>query len=142
VTGTTDWNANIIAEFRANEGRVGGGFEGAPITLLHHRGRRSGREYVSPMMYLAADDDPATIFVFATKSGAPTHPDWYRNLTSAGVALVELGPDTYEVTVREVVGEERDGVFEEQARRYPSFSEYATRTAGIRTIPVLALHRA
>ncbi len=66
-----DWNAKTIAEFRANGGRVGGPFEGAPITLLHHRGRRSGREYVSPLMYLADDGDPAT----STSSGPrPAHP--------------------------------------------------------------------
>ena len=142
MTGTNDWNARTIAEFRANEGRVGGAFEGAPITLVHHRGRRSGREYVSPMMYLADDDDAMTIYVFGSKAGAPTHPDWYYNLRSAGLAQVEVGTDTYQVTVGELEGEERDRVFEEQARRYPGFSGYAEKTAGIRTIPVLALRRA
>ena len=81
---TDDWNRGIIAEFRANEGRVGGMFEGAPIALLHHQGRRSGREYVSPTMYLADERDAAAMYVFASKGGAPTHPDWYYNLTSAG----------------------------------------------------------
>jgi deazaflavin-dependent oxidoreductase (nitroreductase family) len=141
VSETNDWNAKIIAEFRANEGRVGGGFEGAPITLVHHRGRRSGREYVSPMMYLVAEGDAATIYVFGSKSGAPTHPDWYYNLTAAGLAQVEVGTDTYQVTVEDLTGEMRDRVFEEQARRYPGFAEYAEKTAGIRTIPVLALRR-
>jgi deazaflavin-dependent oxidoreductase (nitroreductase family) len=139
---TNDWNAKIIAEFRANDGRVGGAFEGAPITLVHHRGRRSEREYVSPMMYLADDGDPATIYVFGSKAGAPTHPDWYHNLSSAGVARVEVGTDIYPVTVSELLGAERDRVFEEQARRYSGFSKYAEKTAGIRTIPVLALRRA
>jgi deazaflavin-dependent oxidoreductase (nitroreductase family) len=142
VSGTNDWNAKIIAEFRANQGRVGGPFEGAPIALVQHRGRKSGRYYVSPVMYLADEGDVATIYVFGTKSGAPTHPDWYYNLNSAGVARVEVGTDTYPVTVSELVGEERDRVFEEQARRYPGFSEYAEKTSGIRTIPVLALRRA
>ncbi len=136
---TTGWNAKIIAEFRANQGRVGGAFEGAPIALVHHRGRRSGREYVSPMMYLADDGDAATIYVFGSKAGAPTHPDWYQNLKSAGLALVEVGRDTYQVTVSEILGQERERIFEEQARRYPGFSKYAEKTAGIRTIPVLAL---
>ena len=142
MTETSGWNAKIIAEFRANEGRVGRPFEGAPITLVHHRGRRSGRDYVSPMMYLADDGDPATIYVFGSKAGAPTHPDWYYNLKSAGLARVEVGTDTYQVTVSELAGEERGRVFEEQARRYPGFSGYADKTAGIRTIPVLALRRA
>lgn len=136
-----DWNAKIIHEFRANEGRVGGQFEGAPLMLVHHRGRSSGREYVSPMMYMPDEADAATMYVFASKAGAPTHPDWYHNLTSAGKAQVEVGTDTSDVTVSELVGEERDRVFEEQARRYPGFAEYAKKTAGIRTIPVLVLRR-
>src|SRR5260370_25199747 len=67
-----DWNAKPIAEFRAKEGRVGGVFEGAPIVLVHHRGRKSGREYVTPMMSLPHDNEPGIIDVFATKAGAPT----------------------------------------------------------------------
>ncbi|MHB8342407.1 MAG: nitroreductase/quinone reductase family protein [Mycobacteriales bacterium] len=136
-----DWNAKVIAEFRANGGRVGGTFEGAPMALLHHVGRRSGTARVSPVMYLAADEDPQTMYVFGSKGGAPTHPDWYHNLTAAGTAQVEVGTDTYSVTVTEVEGGERDRIFEEQARRYPGFAEYAEKTAGVRTIPVLALRR-
>lgn len=141
MTAPNDWNAKVIAEFRANDGRVGGAFEGAPIALVHHRGRSSGRDYVSPMMYLAEEGDAATIYVFGSKAGAPTHPDWYYNLKSAGLACVEVGTDTYQVTVSELEGEERDRVFEEQARRYPGFAKYAAKAAGIRTIPVLALRR-
>ena len=137
----SDWNTKIIEEFRANHGQVGGPFEGAPITLLHYRGRKTGREYVSPVMYLAADDDPGLIYVFATKSGAPENPEWYYNLTQAGSGNVELGDESYAVTVSEVTGEERDGIYHEQARRYPGFAQYAVKTAGIRTIPVLALRR-
>jgi deazaflavin-dependent oxidoreductase (nitroreductase family) len=137
-----DWNAKTIAEFRANEGRVGGGFEGAPLVLVHHRGRTSGREYVNPMMYLADETEPDNIiYVFASKAGAPTDPDWYRNLTVAGDGSVERGTETYEVTVRELTGAERDRIYDEQARRYPGFAEYARQTAGVRTIPVLELTR-
>src|SRR5260370_28924660 len=77
-----DWNAKTIAEFRANEGRVGGVFEGAPIVLVHHRGRKSGREYVTPVMYLPHDIAPDIIYVFATKPRAPTNPDGYHNSTA------------------------------------------------------------
>jgi deazaflavin-dependent oxidoreductase (nitroreductase family) len=91
-------------------------------------------------MYLADEGDAATIYVFGSKAGA--HPDWYYNLISAGVARVEVGTDTYPVTVSELVGEERDRVFEKHADRYPGFWGYAEKTAGIRTIPVLALRRA
>ena len=141
MTEMADWNAKIVDEFRSNEGRVGGPFEGAPLTLVHHRGRKSGRDYVNPMMYMADEADPATIYVFASKAGAPTHPDWYYNLLAAGVAEVEVGTETYPVTVTEVVGDERDTIYTEQGRRYPGFAEYETKTAGIRTIPVLALQR-
>jgi deazaflavin-dependent oxidoreductase (nitroreductase family) len=139
---TLDWNANTIAEFRANEGRVGGIFEGAPIVLVHHRGRKSGREHVTPMMYLPQDTESDTIYVFATKGGAPTNPDWYYNLTAVGNGSVERGTETYEVTVRELAGAERDRIYDEQARRYPGFAGYARQTAGVRTIPVLELRRA
>ena len=137
----TDWNAKIVEELRSHEGRVGGPFEGAPLTLVHHRGRRSGREYVNPMMYLADEENPGTIYVFASKAGAPTHPDWYYNLVAAGVAEVEVGTERHQVTVTEIVGDERERVYAEQARRYPGFAEYEAKTAGIRTIPVLALQR-
>ncbi|MGW5110473.1 nitroreductase/quinone reductase family protein [Nocardia sp. NPDC004123] len=142
MIGMSDWNTNIINEFRANEGRVGGPFEGAPLILVHHRGRKTGRELVTPMMYLADEQDPATVYVFATKSGAPTNPDWYYNLTQAGTAEAEVGTETFQVEVTEVTGADRDRIFDEQARRYPGFGEYAAKTAGIRTIPVLALRRA
>jgi deazaflavin-dependent oxidoreductase (nitroreductase family) len=141
VAEVTGWNAKIVEEFRSNDGRVGGPFEGAPLTLVHHRGRKSGRDYVNPMMYMADEEDRDRIYVFASKAGAPTHPDWYYNLLAAGVAEVEVGTETYRVTVAEVVGDERDRIFAEQARRYPGFAEYEEKTAGIRTIPVLALQR-
>ena len=136
-----NWNDTVITEFRANEGRLGGNFEGAPVVLVHHRGRTSRRDYVNPMMYLPDDNDPDTIYVFATKGGAPTNPDWYYNLIAAGEASVERGIDIYPVTVRELTGKERDRIYDEQARRYPGFADYARQTAGARTIPVLALRR-
>ncbi|RDI65180.1 nitroreductase family deazaflavin-dependent oxidoreductase [Nocardia pseudobrasiliensis] len=137
-----DWNTKIIDEFRANEGRVGGMFEGAPMLLIHHIGRKSGRESVSPTMYLPDDQDPDLIYVFASKGGAPTNPGWYYNLTSAGAADVERGTETYHVSVQEVTGPDRDRLYAEQVSRYPTFGEYEKKTAGIRTIPVLALRRA
>jgi deazaflavin-dependent oxidoreductase (nitroreductase family) len=137
-----DWNAKTIAEFRANDGKVGGPFEGAPIALVHHRGRTSGRDYVTPMMYLPHETDSDVIYVFASKGGAPTNPDWYHNLIAAGDGSVERGTETYEVTVRELTGAERDRIYGEHAQRYQGFAEYARQTAGVRTIPVLELTRA
>ncbi|HVC13402.1 MAG TPA: nitroreductase family deazaflavin-dependent oxidoreductase [Acidimicrobiales bacterium] len=142
MSNADNWNDRIIADFRANGGRVGGDFEGAPMVLVHHVGRRSGREYVNPMMYMADDEDDAAVYVFASKAGAPTNPDWYYNLLAAGEGSVEIGTEAYRVTVRELSGDERGRVYDEQARRYPGFAEYAEKTAGIRTIPVLELRRA
>jgi deazaflavin-dependent oxidoreductase (nitroreductase family) len=137
----SDWNTAIIEEFRANGGKVGGPFEGAPVVLLHGVGRRTGKQTVHPVMYLPADDDPATIYVFASKAGHHAHPDWYWNLTAAGSATIEVGTETYVATVTEITGEDRDRIYAEQVSRYPGFGEYEVKTAGIRTIPVLALTR-
>ncbi|NUT51564.1 MAG: nitroreductase family deazaflavin-dependent oxidoreductase [Saccharothrix sp.] len=136
-----DRNAEVIEEFRANGGRVGGPFAGAPMVLLRHRGRKSGRELVTPTMYLPHETDDDVIYVFASKGGAPENPDWYHNLVSSGDGVVERGTRTYPVVVRELSGEERDRVYDEQAHRYPGFADYARKTAGVRTIPVLELTR-
>lgn len=141
MSGGDDFNTQVIDEFRTNEGRVGGPFEGAPMLLVHHTGRKSGRKTVTPTMYLADDTDPASIYVFASKAGAPTNPAWYHNLVAAGTAEVERGTDSYPVSVTEVSGAERDRIYAEQARRFPGFADYEKKTAGVRTIPVLALHR-
>lgn len=135
-----DFNASVIAEFRANQGRVGGGFEGAPMVLVHHTGRKSGAEHVSPMMYLPTDE-PDAIYVFASAGGAPNSPDWYFNLIAEGSGSIEIGTDAYPVSVEEISGTERDEIYDRQAARYPGFAEYEAKTAGIRTIPVLRLQR-
>lgn len=142
MSDANDWNEKTIAEFRANEGRVGGHFGGAPMVLVQNRGRKSGRENVTPLMYLPDDSDQDTVYVFASKAGAPSNPDWYYNLIAAGEGTVERGTDTYRVTVRELSGDERDRIYNEHARRFPAFADYARQTAGVRTIPVLALKRA
>ena len=141
MSAAVNWNEQVIAEFRANGGKVGGPFEGAPLVLVHHCGRKSGKEHVAPMMYLPHETDQDRVYVFASKGGAPTDPDWYRNLTASGQGSVERGTETYPVTAHEVTGAERDRLYAEQANRYPGFAEYEAKTAGIRTIPVLELRR-
>ena len=131
-----DWNAKVIAEFRANAGKVGGNFEGAPVLLLTTTGRTSGRAYTNPMMYLAVGDDLA---VFASKAGADTDPDWYLNLVANPTVTVEVGDQTFEATATTVTGPERDQIYAEQASRYPGFAEYETKTT--RVIPVVLLTR-
>jgi deazaflavin-dependent oxidoreductase (nitroreductase family) len=137
----SDFNTQVIEEFRANHGQVGGPFAGAPLVLVHHRGRKSGVERIAPLMYLADEADAGTVYVFASKAGAPTDPEWYRNLKAAGSARVEIGDDEYDVEVSEVTGPDRERIFTEQINRYPGFGEYAAKTAGIRDIPVVALRR-
>jgi deazaflavin-dependent oxidoreductase (nitroreductase family) len=134
------WNDAVIKEFRENAGRVGGGFAGAPVLLLHHVGRSSGSTYVAPMMWQAGSGD--AVYVFASKSGAPDHPDWYLNLVAAGRAYVEIGTQAYDVTVRDLPEPERTTVYDRQKAPYPGFAEYEQKTAGVRVIPVLELTRA
>jgi len=131
-----DWNANVIAEFRANEGRVGGNFEGAPVLLLHTTGKRSGQDRVNPMMYLELD---GTIYVFASAAGAPSHPDWFHNLVANPDVTIEVGTDTYEATAEPVSQSERDRIYALQVERYPGFGEYEQKTT--RVIPVVKLTR-
>ncbi|WP_375500416.1 nitroreductase/quinone reductase family protein [uncultured Jatrophihabitans sp.] len=137
----SDWNEKIIAEFRANEGRVGGQFEGAPMVLLHHTGRSSGREYVAPLVYKSDPTDEHTIYVFASAAGAPKDPQWYDNIVATGHTSVEVGTETYEVRVETLSGEERERIFAAQVEVMPGFADYAEKTEGIRVIPVVALHR-
>lgn len=131
-----DWNAAIIAEFRANEGRVGGQFEGAPLLLLHTTGAKSGAERVSPMMYL---EDDSRLYVFASKAGADTHPDWFHNLSKTSAVVVEIGAETLDATARVLPEAERARVYAIQSARYPGFAEYAEKTT--RVIPVVELVR-
>lgn len=135
-----DWNQSVIDEFRANEGRVGGAFTGAPMVLLHHRGRRSGVERVSPMVCLPTEND-AVVYVIASKAGAPQHPGWYHNIVAAGQAVLERGTQTFPVRVRDLAGAERDRVFDAVKERFPGFADYERSTEGIRTIPVIELTR-
>ncbi len=132
----SDWNDRVIAEFRANQGRVGGQFEGAPLLLLHSTGAKSGQERVSPMMYQAVGEEFA---VFASKAGADTNPDWYHNLVAHPEARVEVGTETFDVMARVLDAEEREPVWEAQKVRYTGFADYETKTN--RVIPVVMLAR-
>ncbi len=131
-----DWNAKVIEEFRANEGRVGGPFQGAPILLLHTTGARTGNERVNPMMYLDLD---GRRYVFDSKGGSDVDPDWYRNLVAHPEVEVEVDTETYPATATPISGLDRDRIYAEQARRFPGFAEYRQKTS--RVIPVVELAR-
>lgn len=132
-----DWNTKIIEEFRANGGKVGGQFEGAPLLLLHSTGAKSGHERVNPMMYLPDGDN---LVVFASKAGAPTSPDWYHNLVANPDASVEVGERTLAVRAHVAEGETRERLWTRQKQLYPGFADYEAKTT--RQIPVVVLEPA
>ena len=131
-----DWNTQIIKEFRENDGKVGGQFEGAPLLLLATTGAKTGKARTAPLVYLA-DGDRAVIF--ASKAGADTNPDWYHNLRANPKVTVEQGTETYDAHATILEGAERDRLFETQKQRFANFSEYEAGTS--RVIPVIALER-
>jgi deazaflavin-dependent oxidoreductase (nitroreductase family) len=131
----SDFNQQIIDEFRANEGRVGGMFEGAPMILIHHIGAKSGIERVVPLVYFPEDED--RMVIVASAGGAPNHPAWYHNLKANPKIDVEVGADTFPVVAEEIVGDERDAIWQRVITDKPGFAEYQQKTT--RTIPLLRL---
>ena len=130
-----EWNKQIIEEFRANDGKVGGPFEGAPLLILHTTGRTSGQERLNPLMYQRLDGAWA---IFGSKAGATSHPDWYHNVTADGDVSIEVGTDTVAVHARVAEGDERTRIWEAQKANVPQFAEYE-QSAGTREIPVVVL---
>lgn len=129
----TAYNQKVIAEFRANGGKVAD-FGDSPLVILHTTGARTGEERLNPLIYLADGD---RVVVFASMAGAPRNPDWYHNLTANPQVTLELGDETRRGVAAEVTGPERDRLYDEQARRVPAFEEYRQKTT--RVIPVVAV---
>jgi deazaflavin-dependent oxidoreductase (nitroreductase family) len=136
MTAVNDFNQRIIEEFRANAGKVGGPFAGAPMLLLKTTGAKSGRERVTPLVYLPDGD---RYLIFASKGGSPENPAWYHNLVAHPDTTIEVGTETIPVTATVLRGEERDRLYAKQAGLRPAFGEYQQKTT--RTIPVIALTR-
>ncbi len=130
-----DYNSKIIEDFRANGGILGGSFQGAPVLLLHTRGAKSGAERVNPVMYRKVAN--GRYAVFASKAGAPTHPDWYYNLLAHPDVHAEIGPATVPLTARVADDAEREPIWAAQKAEYPGFAGYETKTS--RKIPVVIL---
>ncbi len=133
----SDWNQNLIEEFRANEGVVGGAMEGRPLLLLHHTGARSATERVNPLMYQVVNGGYA---VFASKGGADTNPHWLYNLKAHPETKVEIGTETVAVTARVVEGEEYDRIWNQQTQDFSFFADYKEKTAR-EYIPIVVLAR-
>jgi deazaflavin-dependent oxidoreductase (nitroreductase family) len=132
-----EMNRPVIAEFRETGGKAGGMFEGKPLVLVHHVGAKSGKERIAPLVPLLDGD---RIFIFASKGGADTNPDWFHNLVANPDTTVELGSETFPVTARLLTGGERDDIYAKQAEVEPQFAEYQRNTT--RVIPVFELQRA
>jgi deazaflavin-dependent oxidoreductase (nitroreductase family) len=131
-----DFNQQIIEEFRANEGVVGGPFEGATLVLLTTTGAKTGKRTTSPTMYFKDGD---RYIIIASNGGQDHHPAWYHNLRATPQATAEIGTETFEVKATFIEGEERDKLYASAVEIAPGFAEYEAKTT--RRIPVLALHR-
>jgi len=132
------WNQKIVDEFRSNEGRVGGPFEGAPMIIIHTKGRKSGKDYENPLVYLKVGDAYA---IFGSKGGAPEHPEWYQNIVANPEIEAEIGAERFKVRARELKGDEREPIWTKQKKLMPGFAEYEQKAQGIREIPVILLER-
>jgi deazaflavin-dependent oxidoreductase (nitroreductase family) len=133
-TTAAEYNAKVIAEFRANEGRVGGSWEGTQLLLLHNTGAKSGVSRVNPVGYLP---DKRRYLIFASNGGAPSNPDWYHNLKAQPKTRIEVGSETIDVVAEEATGEERERLFARGADRFPDLAKYARKAD--RVIPVIVL---
>ncbi|HEY6473559.1 MAG TPA: nitroreductase family deazaflavin-dependent oxidoreductase [Acidimicrobiales bacterium] len=131
-----DFNRGVIDEFRANHGKLGGPFDGASMVLLTTTGAKSGKQRVNP---LATLPEKGTLYVFASKGGAPTDPDWYRNLVAHPDVEVEYGDEKFAAVAHVLTGAERDRVWAAQKGRVPAFADYEKGTS--RVIPVVELRR-
>jgi deazaflavin-dependent oxidoreductase (nitroreductase family) len=130
-----NWNQQIIDEFRANDGRVGGRFAGANLLILRTIGAKSGQVRESPVAYFREDD--GSMVVVASKAGLPTNPDWYHNLKANPKFDVEVGTETVPVTAEEITGSDYEAKWAEIVAKAPGFGEYQTKTT--RVIPLVRL---
>ena len=128
-------NTALVAEFRATAGGLGGAFDGVPLLLLTSVGARSGRRSTTPMNYTRIGE---AYVVVASKSGAPRHPDWYRNLLAHPDATIETDGATRSVRARITDGAERHRLFAAHVEALPNFAAYQNRTT--RQLPVVVLH--
>jgi deazaflavin-dependent oxidoreductase (nitroreductase family) len=137
VVSMSDFNQNLINEFRANNGKVTGTFAGRPVVLLTTTGAKSGQQRTTPLVYTTDGDN---LVIIASKGGAPTNPAWYHNIVANPTVTVELPGQTFQARARVAEGAERERLYNAQAALMPAFAEYQEKTN--RRIPVIVLERA
>jgi deazaflavin-dependent oxidoreductase (nitroreductase family) len=136
-SGTSDYNTKIVEEFRANQGHVGGPWEGVTLILLHHIGAKSGIERVIPLAYSAQPD--GRFAIWAANGGAPAHPAWYHNLKAHPTIQAEVGSQTFTVVAEEMLGDARAQLWPKLVAQYPSLGETQDKTT--RQFPLFVLTR-
>jgi deazaflavin-dependent oxidoreductase (nitroreductase family) len=129
-------NRKVIEEFRANGGKVGGQFAGAPMVLITTKGAKSGKSYINPLVY---SRDGEKYVIIASFAGGPKNPSWYHNLVAHPTPTVEIGSERFQAKATFPNGAERERLFDQQASQMPIFNEYRKKTA--RQIPVVVLER-
>ena len=129
-----DFNTAIIKEFRANEGVVGGPFDGATLLLLHTTGAKSGQERVNPLMYFKDGDH---YVIVASKAGADSHPDWYYNVVANPDVSIEVGTEKLDAQASVASEPERTQLYEKMESISSGFTEYKNKTS--RVIPIVTL---
>ncbi len=136
MSAQNDWNKSVIAEFRANGGKVGGAFAGRTLLILHTIGARTGLERVNPVAYVKDGD---RLVIIASKGGAPRNPDWYYNLVANPDVTVEVGTETFQVRAKVTEEPERSRLYAKMVEMMPGFAEYQRKTT--RIVPVFLLKR-
>ena len=131
-----DWNTQVIEEFRANDGKVGGHFENMTLLLLHTIGAKSGQPRLNPV---ATMEDGDRYVIIASKGGAPTNPDWYYNIVANPEVSIEVGTEKFQAQADVAPEPERTTLFAKMAAQHPGFAEYERNTD--RVIPVITLTR-
>ncbi|WP_229075950.1 nitroreductase/quinone reductase family protein [Actinoplanes sp. DH11] len=132
----TTFQRQVIDEFRANGGRVGGPFQGSALALLTTVGARTGKPRTSPLAYLVIDGVPVVV---ASAMGADKNPDWYHNIRQHPIVTVETGTETFQAVAEAPAGPVRDALFAKVVAREPGFADYQKKTT--RPIPVVTLTR-
>jgi deazaflavin-dependent oxidoreductase (nitroreductase family) len=128
------FNKTVAQEFRANDGKVGGQFEGADLLLLTTTGAKSGQPRLSPLAFFRVD---GKLLILGSFAGSDVNPAWVHNLRANPSARVEIGHESSDVTARELPPAERDELFPKITAVAPGFAEYQARTT--RIIPVFEL---